>query len=444
MTAPLGDAAAAAAWLESLIVDPPRPYAERAARAQQAVRALLAALDGPQRGLPVIHITGSKGKGSTALLLEALLRAAGLRVGTFTSPHLEHWRERFRLDGEPLDEIRFAALMERVRPPVERLRRDGIGCSFFDTATAAALWLFREEAVDAAVVEVGLGGRLDATNVVEPRVTCLTGVELEHADKLGPTLADIAGHKAGIVKPGIPLVSGPLPPAAETVVAAAVREQGAPWWRLEHEIRIDWQPGRLRYAAPELSLETPLGPAGRHQAINAALALACAQRFGVESLPRIAARALADLQLPGRGEILSRRPWIVIDGAHTVESARALRSLLDTLPAGPRHWLLSFTHGKDPRPFVAELLGSGDRVILTRADPGRSRSPAEIAALLQEWRPNLHAKTVTEPAAALEQALDGLEPDALLCLTGSVYLAGLGRRLLRKNTDARSGPAGRR
>ncbi len=429
--------ARATAWLESLVLTTPRPYAERAAQALQAVSALLNALSNPHHDLPVIHITGSKGKGSTALLLEAILRAAGLRVGTFTSPHLVHWRERFRLGGDALSEDDFAALIETVRQPVERLRRahPELLPSFFDTATAAALLLFRDTGVDVAIVEVGLGGRLDATNVVEPRVCCITGIELEHTDKLGPTLADIAWHKAGIIKPGVPVICGPLPPVAAVVVEEQAAQQGAELLLLNRDFRveIDTTEGysRLHYASPSLSLDTRLAVRGRHQAINTALAIACAERFGIANLERIAPLTLAKATLPGRCEILGERPWLVVDGAHTVESARALRRVLDELPAVERHWLLSFSPGKDPRMIAAELLSPGDPITLTRADPVRSQPTDSIATALRSWNPALTIRAIDDPISALAHARAKLGTHSLLCLTGSVYMAGRGRDLLQ-------------
>ena len=207
--------AAAEAWLEGLINLERSPAALRQARLSLApVQSLLARIGEPQRGLHVLHIAGSKGKGSTALLCEALLRAAGVSTGTFTSPHLERWTERFRIDGREVPEDALAATIGELRPHVEALRGSPEPPSFFDVITAAAFQLFSAARVDVAIVEVGLGGRLDSTNVVEPAVCCITSIELEHTDKLGDTLAAIAGEKAGIAKPHVPLVVGPLPAEA--------------------------------------------------------------------------------------------------------------------------------------------------------------------------------------------------------------------------------------
>jgi folylpolyglutamate synthase/dihydropteroate synthase len=225
--------AEAEAWLEGLINLERSPAELRRARLSLApVEALLARVGEPQRGLRVVHVAGSKGKGSTALLGEALLRAVGLSTGTFTSPHLERWTERFRIDGHEVPGDALAAAVTRLRPHVDALRQGADPPSFFDVTTAAAFLLFAEAGVDVALVEVGLGGRLDSTNVVAPAVCCITSIELEHTEKLGDTLAAIAGEKAGIAKAGVPLVVGALPAEAAEVVEARARALGCPLARL--------------------------------------------------------------------------------------------------------------------------------------------------------------------------------------------------------------------
>jgi len=191
---PIETAAQAGAWLSGLVNLEMQPALPSSRIDLAAIRALTRRLGNPERGLPVIHIGGSKGKGSTALFVESILRAAGRRVGTFTSPHLECWTERFRLDGADVSGPRLAAAVDRLRPHVEALREEmpDRAPSFFDATTAAALLLFAEARVDFAVLEVGLGGRLDSTNICEPLLTCITSIELEHTDRLGTTLAEIA------------------------------------------------------------------------------------------------------------------------------------------------------------------------------------------------------------------------------------------------------------
>ncbi len=228
--APIRSAADAAAWLEGLI-DLERSPEFAYERVHLApIRELMRRLGHPERGLPVIHIAGSKGKGSTALLVEAVLLAAGRRVGTFTSPHLERWTERFRIDGRDVEGPTLARAVDRLRDHVEALRGGAAALlpSFFDATTAAAFLLFREAEVDFAVLEVGLGGRLDSTNVCVPVVTCVTSIELEHTDKLGSRLSEIAAEKAGILKGGVPAVLGTLPSEARDTILARADEVGAP------------------------------------------------------------------------------------------------------------------------------------------------------------------------------------------------------------------------
>ena len=226
-------------WLEHLIDLERRPPGAAPLRVDlRPVRALLERVGHPERDLRIFHVAGSKGKGSVALLAEAVLAAAGHRVGTFTSPHLESWTERFRVDGAPVSEAELGRVLEVLRPAVEAFRPDAENPAptWFDVTTAAAFLLFRRARVDHAVVEVGLGGRLDSTNAARASVACITSIELEHTDRLGHTLAAIAGEKAGILEPLRPAVVGALPPEALAVVEARARELGSPVVRLGREV----------------------------------------------------------------------------------------------------------------------------------------------------------------------------------------------------------------
>jgi dihydrofolate synthase/folylpolyglutamate synthase len=437
--APIDDLAAAARWLEGLLDIEKRPDLPYARFSLDGVRRLLARLGDPQRGLRVIHIAGSKGKGSTALFAEALLRAAGERVGTFTSPHLERWTERFRIDGEEVPGADLAAAVRRLRPEVEALRASDPGGAptFFDATTAAALWLFREAAVDRVVLEVGLGGRLDSTNVVDPEVACITTIELEHTDKLGDTLERIAAEKAGIVKAGVPVVGGALPAAARGVVAARARALGSPQAWLGEDfhaeaVAADAAGLRVRLRDGALAIEAQLPVLGAHQAANAALALACVRRAGVPdaTLAAGAAQGLAAARLPGRAELLGRAPWLLVDGAHTKESALALARVLEALPRRRTHLVLSISAGKDLAAILGALLPAASEVTLTRAEPARSLEPTAIAAAIRGTAPGLPLRVVPNPQLALRAAREGLAADDLLCATGSVYLAGIARSVL--------------
>lgn len=430
----------AKAWLESLI----NLEKERAPRRDRfslaPIRALLDRLGAPERGLSVLHVAGSKGKGSTALFAEAVLCAAGARVGTFTSPHLERWTERFRVDGEEVAPDQLAAAVEALRPHVDALRSAGGETvpSFFDATTAAALLLFRDLRVDQAVLEVGLGGRLDSTNAVEPAVCCITSIELEHTDLLGDTLAAIAAEKAGILKPGVPAVCGELPREALAVVERRAAELGCPLARLGREIELAVELAaadatRLRYREGELRFAAELRVPGAHQAANAALAVAAVRRLLASSKPAdLAAAARAGLlaaRLPARVEVLARAPWIVVDAAHTGASARALAAVLHQL-GRPVDFVMSVSAGKDTGAILSALLPLARSLTLTRAEPVRSLDPAEIAAAVRALSPEVELRVVPNPHLALRAAREALAPDAVLCATGSVYLAGIARRVL--------------
>jgi dihydrofolate synthase/folylpolyglutamate synthase len=402
-----------------------------------AIEALLGRLGSPQSGLSVVHIAGSKGKGSTALLTEAVLRAAGERVGTYTSPHLERWTERFRLDGSEVGGERLARAVAELAPHVDSLRETGGPApTFFDATTAAALLLFRDAAVDHAVVEVGLGGRLDSTNVVAPKVTCITGIELEHTEQLGDTLAEIAREKAGIAKPGVPLIVGAVGEEAWVAIEACARDVGAPILRLGRDFHVevralDLDGQQLHIEHGEFAVDVGLPVCGVHQADNAVLALVCSRLAlpGVD-LAGACRRAFETVSLPGRIELLARDPWVVVDSAHTAASAAALAAVLDEIPSQRRHVVLSVSAGKDVDAIVTSLLQGAGRVTLTRAEPKRSLAPEEVARVVRRLAPGSDVDIVLNPHLALRAAAESLAPGDLLCVAGSIYLAGIARGIL--------------
>ncbi len=429
----------AGAWLSGLINLEKQPDLPSSRIDLTAIRALMRRLGHPERGLPVIHIAGSKGKGSTALFVESILRSTGHRVGTFTSPHLEFWTERFRLDGADVSGPRLAAAVDRLRPHVEALREEmpDRAPSFFDATTAAALLLFVEARVDFAVLEVGLGGRLDSTNVCEPIMTCITSIELEHTDRLGTTLPEIAREKAGILKPGVPAVLGRLPDVARAAILERAREVGAPCVELGRDFQSrleDGGSGRplVRVEDGPLRIEVHLDAPGEHQADNAALAVACVRRAlrASSALAEAVARGLTDARLPGRIEVLSRRPTLVVDAAHTAASARALARTLCSLPRRRTRLVLSISAGKDTDAILSALLPLADEVTVTRAEATRSLAPESVAEAVRRAAPDLAVRVVPNPHLAVRAARDGLGEDDLLLATGSIYLAGIARRVL--------------
>jgi dihydrofolate synthase/folylpolyglutamate synthase len=430
----------AAAFLEGLLDVERRPDIPYSRLGLGAIRQLLARLGDPQQGLSVVHVAGSKGKGSIALLAEHVLRARGESVGTFTSPHLESWTERFRLDGRPVAAERLAQAVARVRPHVEELRQQdpAHAPTFFDATTAAALLLFREARVERAILEVGLGGRLDSTNVVDPAVSCIASVELEHTDRLGATLAAIAWEKAGVIKPKRPVVVGALPAAAQRPVLERAAALEAPLAQLGRDFSVDVvREGldglELRLHDGDLRQTAHLPLLGRHQAHNAALAVACAKRLEAAAtipLQEAVVRGLAVARLPARIEVLARQPWIVVDAAHTAVSARALAGVLARIPRRRTRLVLSISAGKDLGAILEALLPQADEVTVTRAEPRRSLAPQEIAAAVQRTATGLPLHAVPNPFLAVRGARESLAKDELLCVAGSVYLAGIARRLL--------------
>jgi dihydrofolate synthase/folylpolyglutamate synthase len=437
---PIETLADAAAWLEGLIDVERLPGLPYRRLGLGPIRRLLARLGNPQDGLSIVHVAGSKGKGSTALLAEALLGALGERVGTFTSPHLERWTERFRIAGIDVEDARLAGAVAHLRPHVDALRAEtpAQAPTFFDATTAAALLLFADAGLDRVVLEVGLGGRLDSTNAVAPAVTCITTIELEHTDRLGTSVAAIAAEKAGILKPGRPLVLGALPPAAEAVVLARAEAVAAPVTRLgcEFDVRlrgpatIDGLALSLRDGAFAVDARLPV--LGAHHAANAALALACVRRLEDRddaTLADAVVRAYAGARLPGRVEVVGRAPWLVVDAAHTAASAAALATSLACLPRRAVHLVLSVSAGKDLPAILAALLPLAACVTVTRAEPTRSLAPDDVAAAARAVAPGVTMRVVPNPHLALRAAREGAATDDLLIATGSVYLAGIARRI---------------
>jgi len=418
------------------------------------IRALLDRLERPEEALSIVHVAGSKGKGSTCLFAEAILSAAGESVGTFTSPHLESWLERFRIGGAPVEATRLVAAVERIRRHVEALRVGPAETvpSFFDATTAVALLLFAEAGVDRALLEVGLGGRLDSTNVVRPRVTCITSIELEHTDKLGGTEAAIAFEKAGIVKPGVPLVLGALGAEADAVVRTQARALGAPLRALGEAFFVEAGPqrsrqgGEWRYVEPggfeiRAHLATPGAPARS----NAALALGCVRALeahSAEVLARTVPTVLAGLRLPGRIERLEGDPEVVVDSAHTGRSAEALAEALASLAPAGVDLVLSVSGDKDLDALLAALIPRARRIWATCAEPVRSLSAEDLARRVRERAPQLAVEAIEDPESALLRARASLPAGRLLCATGSIYLAGIARRVLARAFDRTTGIAG--
>ena len=440
-------ASRALAWLDARIdyerTPPHQPAA--AAFGLARMRGLLRALGNPQDRLPVVHVAGTKGKGSTVAMLAAILEEAGLRTGRYLSPHVRTVAERIGIDGTPIDRDELAATLAVVRPAVETLdaaaaRRGGRGPTWFEILTAAALEHFVRSRVEVAVLETGLGGRLDATNVCRPLVSVITSISFDHMGLLGRTIGRIAGEKAGIIKRGCPIVSGAMQPAARRVIADTARRRRARLLQLGRDFRADYEPparpaapftpGRVVVSAPAASpLSYRLGMAGRHQADNAALAVLAARELaarGVAIDDAAIARGLARARLPARLEVLGRRPLLVVDGAHNVASMAALAAAVGPELAGLRPRVLVFSASRDKQVegMLATVRGVFDEIVLTRyrinpraADIERLRAACRAAGL-----PRPHV--VEPPTEAVRVARRLAGPAGSVVVAGSFFLAG--------------------
>jgi dihydrofolate synthase / folylpolyglutamate synthase len=394
------------------------------------VEKLVAELGSPHTRFPSVHIAGTRGKGSTAAMCEAGLRAAGYRTGFYISPHLHTFRERIQVDRQMISREDVVALVEEIQPFVKRVP----GVTTFEAITAMAfLYLARAE-VDVAVVEVGLGGRLDATNVLIPEVSIITSLSLEHTYLLGDTLDKIAYEKAGIIKPGVPAVTAPQRDEARIVLETVCRERGAPLTSIGRDWKVEAGPAnldgqafsvrRLAGDGSELDGEYWMPLLGRHQLENAACAVAAMDILGQRGfdVPAEAVReGLRTVSWPGRLEILSREPLVVVDCAHNPYAARILRVALEELFPGQR-WVLIYgaSVDKDITGVLATLLPISDYVIVTRSDHPRAAAPARLADLVASAGGG--AEISVNPAKALQRALEVMGPDTGLLVTGSIFL----------------------
>jgi len=403
-------------------------------------KALLRALGDPQRGPLTVHIAGSKGKGSTAAMLASILREAGLRTGLYTSPHLHTFCERIRLDGEPISQEAFARHVEALAPAVDeaRARHPERRLVTFDLLTALGFRAFREEGVDAQVIETGLGGRLDSTNVLDEKAVCvITPISLEHTAILGDTIAKIAREKAGIITPAAVVVMGLQRESAAAVIRQTCAERGASLVEAAQACAMtrtghssEGQDFRLRTPAGTYDLHLPL--LGRHQLENAATAVLAAEalaRQGVELSEVACRRGLEGVRWPGRLEIVRRRPLVVLDGAHNGQSARRLREALEEdLDIGRAILVMGYSGDKDATALAREMEPVAARVIATRSRSPRAAPPQEVAAAFAEH--GIAASCEESVAVAMDAALAQAEPGDAICVFGSLFVAAEAREHL--------------
>jgi dihydrofolate synthase/folylpolyglutamate synthase len=450
---------------------PRQPAAAGSVRAQKFdlanIQVLAAHLGHPERAHPSVHVAGTNGKGSVAAMLESILRvsgrAAGLRIGLYTSPHLERINERIRVSGEPIADADFAAVFTRVLAATEELlaigpaRPGGPGLAahptFFECVTAMAFEHFARAPVDFGVYEVGMGGRLDATNIVAPEVAVITAIDFDHENYLGHSIEAIAGEKAGIIKPDAWVVSAAGREDARAVVARRAAEINARLVDVATAYRSDVAPApregcyrvSVRPAAGGPTIEFTLSLAGRHQAENAVAAVAAARLLAERGFPvtdEAIVRGLESVRWPGRLDRVGDAPAVYIDGAHNPAGARALAAFFTEHLAGRR---LALVYGAMRDKAVDEIAGLlfplAWRVILTEPRQARAVSPASLEWLAREHAPAGGVEMVRDPAEALDRAVALAAPDGVVLATGSLYLAGELLRHWRARPAGATAPA---
>ncbi len=382
----------------------------------ERITTLLDALGSPHRAGRLVHVAGTNGKGSTSAMIEAGLRAAGVRTGLYTSPHLNEPTERIQIAGEPVSQAQFAEAFTEVHEIAEKMLRSGeidLHPTYFESVTAMAFLLFVRERVHTVVLEVGLGGRLDATNVVTPALSVITPIDFDHQVFLGETLPQIAAEKAGILKPGVPAIFADQPPEAEAVLRA--HAQGP------YTMSRDWAITDLaldelgsRFRLRDLDIVCPL--AGKHQVENARTAAIALQELGVSPA------GIAATRWPGRLEHVSQSPDIILDGAHNPAGTRALVDYIRQFYGGRNVWMV---YGVMRDKAVAEmstlLFPLARRVILTAPDNSRAMPPENIPA---------PGATITHTVGEAMALLKGAAADDVIFITGSLFVVGEARRLL--------------
>jgi dihydrofolate synthase/folylpolyglutamate synthase len=417
------------------------------------VRRLLAAIGNPHHTFPVVHVAGTKGKGSTVAMLAAVLGAAGHRVGRYLSPHVDAIEERICVGGRPISAADLVRVFNLVIPAVERMdaaarRRGGGGPTWFEVLTAVAFVHFARARVDLAVLETGLGGRLDATNVSRPVLSIITSISLDHMHLLGSTIGAIATEKAGIIKRGCPVISSAVHPEARRVIEATAARRRAPLLQLGRDFEAEYlpavsndplAPGRVAVslaAAPAGDpLVFPLAMRGGHQAVNAAVVVMAAKNLdarGYRVTERAVAKGLAAASLPARIEKVGEKPLVILDAAHNVASMESLVATLAGAARTYRPTVLLFAASADKQ--IAEMLavirGRFDHVVITRyaTNPRAATVPQLVEACRQAGLPA--PRVATAPAEALRLARELATPRGLVCVAGSFFLAAEIRAVL--------------
>ncbi|MBC8107437.1 MAG: bifunctional folylpolyglutamate synthase/dihydrofolate synthase [Anaerolineae bacterium] len=404
------------------------------------MRTLLRKLNNPHEKFRSVHVAGTKGKGSTCAMIASMLEANGYKVGCYSSPHLNDIRERIQINGEMISHADFARLVKQIEPIVNRSRPMP---TYFDVLTAIAFQYFAEQNVDIAVVETGLGGRLDSTNVVKPEVTAITSISKDHMAQLGYTLPKIAEEKAGIFKQNVPALTVNQQPEVEAVLRRVAEKVGAPFDVTGKSIEFSYRFESSRMLGPHnrICLTTPNSKfehlavplLGEHQAINCGLALSVIDRLkarGIALSDQRCMEGLARTKLPGRMEIINPTPRIIVDGAHNAASIDAMmRAIGQHVPYDSMVVIFGCCADKDVAGMLERITSGADKVIFTKVNNIRTADPEELAARYVEQYGKMAQVARTLPEA-LEIAYRAVTKEDLICITGSFYLVGEAKKFI--------------
>ena len=404
----------------------------------ERITGILELMGDPQLAYSIIHVAGTNGKSTVTRLVADILGAHGYRTGAFTSPHLHRVEERFAIDGQPVSAAEFVTAMGDIAWFVEEYeRRSGTGITYFELTAALAMSTFAAAAIDVAVIEVGLGGRWDATNVVVSDVAAITGIALDHMEYLGETVAEIAGEKAAIIDQDGTVVTGPLPAGAEGPVTARVAETGARWLRYGDDFAVEsetlavggWVADIEGIFARYPDLYLPLH--GGHQIVNLATAVAVSEEFLGHRLDEDALRvAVAATTQPGRIEVVHRRPLVIVDGAHNQQSVEGLAETLATeFPDEGYQLVVGMRGARSPGEVLVPLDGQIAHVWASAPDDPSAQPAAEVAAAAAEVL-GVEATVVKDVGDAVAAAMEAAGPGGAVVVTGSLYLAGEARASL--------------
>ena len=411
------------------------------------MKALLKKLGEPHKKIRSVHIAGTKGKGSTATMLAEMLKACGYKVGLYTSPHIVDIRERVSINGENIPRAALTQLICRCEPHIEKMADDKP--TFFEIFTAIAFCYFTAEKVDLAVVETGLGGRLDSTNVLKPDVCGVTSISLDHMDQLGQTLSEIATEKAGIFKPETAAISVPQLPEAKQALQLVAKKSKTDLMFTGEDIEFSYRVESARdmgchtrvcLTTPRSRFEHLTVPLlGEHQALNCGLALALLDQLkvaGMEIDDNRAIEGLSQVYVPGRMEMICQDPRILVDGAHNAASVRALmRAAGQNIPYDSMVMIFGCAADKDITGMLGELAAGADKVIFTMAkDSARAAKPEDLAAAYEECGGRV-AQVTQSLGEAINVGYNAISREDLICICGSFYLVGEAKKLLEKATS---------